>query len=94
MRHMLYYYINSLLINLIMKKSYLIVATSVIVLLILLGASYWYLRSGKRDVKVATETPKEEVLLSVSTNPLDNKPNINPVDQTNPFKNIKTNPFE
>ncbi len=77
-----------------MKKAYLIAAVSVIVLLILSGASYWYMRSGKSDVKVATETPKEEVVPSVSTNPLDNKPNINPVDQTNPFKNIKTNPFE
>ncbi len=77
-----------------MKKSYLIAAASVIVLLILLGAGYWYVRSGKTEVKVTTETPNEEVVPSVSTNPLDNKPNINPVDQTNPFKNIKTNPFE
>lgn len=77
-----------------MKKSYLIVAASVIVLLILLGAIYWYARSGKSEVKTGTETPKEEVLPSVSTNPLDNKPNINPADQSNPFKNIKTNPFE
>lgn len=77
-----------------MKKSYLIVAASVIVLLII-GAGYWYIRSGKTEVKVITETPKkEEIAPSVSTNPLDNKPNINPVDQTNPFKNIKTNPFE
>ena len=76
-----------------MKKSYLIAAVSIIILLILLGVIYWYVRSGD-EVKVVTETPKEEVLQSVSTNPLDNKPNINPVDQTNPFKNIKTNPFE
>ncbi len=73
-----------------MKRSNLIVAASVIILFILLGAIYWYVRSGK----VVTETPNEEVAPSVSTNPLDNKPNINPVDQTNPFTNIKTNPFE
>lgn len=76
-----------------MKNFYLIAAVSIIILLILLGVIYWYVRSGD-EVKVVTETPKEEVLQSVSTNPLDNKPNINPVDQTNPFKNIKTNPFE
>lgn len=76
-----------------MKNFYLIAAVSIIILLILLGVIYWYVRFGD-EVKVVTETPKEEVLQSVSTNPLDNKPNINPVDQTNPFKNIKTNPFE
>ena len=65
-----------------MKKTYLVGAVFV---LILLGASYWYWQS--KNVVV-------EVLPSVSTNPLDNKPDINPADQTNPFKNIKTNPFE
>jgi FtsZ-interacting cell division protein ZipA len=29
-----------------------------------------------------------------SKNPLQNKPDVNPVDQTNPFKDLKTNPFE
>ncbi len=29
-----------------------------------------------------------------NTNPLENKPNLNPVSKTNPYKNIKTNPFE
>jgi len=77
-----------------MKKSYLIAIVSVVVLLILLGASYWYWQSKKSGVEVINETANQEILPSVSTNPLDNKPNINPVDQTNPFKNIKTNPFE
>ena len=76
-----------------MKKSYLIAIVSAIVLLILLGAGYWYMRSVKKEAKVATELPNIEVVPSVSTNPLDNKPNINPVDQTNPFANIKINPF-
>jgi len=77
-----------------MKKSYLIAIVLVVVLLILLGASYWYLQSKKSGVEVIIEPANEEVLPSVSTNPLDNKPNINPADQTNPFKNIKINPFE
>lgn len=77
-----------------MKKSYLITTVSAIILLILLGAGYWYIQSRKTEVKIKTETFNEEVVPSVSTNPLDNKPNINPVDQTNPFKNIKINPFE
>lgn len=64
-------------------------------LLILSGAGFWYSQSSK---KINPDQPAkpviEAVLPSVSTNPLENKPNINPVDQTNPFKNIKTNPFE
>jgi flagellar basal body-associated protein FliL len=68
-----------------MKKSYLMIAILVLVLLILSGVGYWYWQSQKTETKTVP---------SVSTNPLDNKPDINPVDQTNPFKNIKTNPFE
>jgi len=33
-------------------------------------------------------------LPSIQTNPLENKPDINPADKANPYKNIKTNPFE
>lgn len=32
-------------------------------------------------------------LPSIGTNPLESKPNVNPVDKANAFKNIKTNPF-
>ena len=77
-----------------MKKPYITATALVIVLLILLGASYWYMRSGKNGRKNITVTPEEEVSPSIVANPLDNKPNINPVDQTNPYRNIKTNPFE
>ncbi len=31
---------------------------------------------------------------SLQTNPLEDKPDINPADAANPMKNIKTNPFE
>ena len=73
-----------------MKKIFWVVL--VIILLILLAVIYW--QSPKEEAGVVTDTTKEAVVPSTSTNPLDNKPNINPVDQTNPFKNIKTNPFE
>lgn len=33
-------------------------------------------------------------LPSLQTNPLEAKPDLNPVDQANPMKDIKTNPFE
>jgi hypothetical protein len=77
-----------------MKKTYLIATISVIILLILIGTGYWYMQSGKSEIQVETETPQAEVVPSVSTNPLDDKPNVNPIDQTNPFTNVKTNPFE
>lgn len=34
------------------------------------------------------------VIPSINTNPLENKPDINPADKANPFKNIETNPFK
>lgn len=41
-----------------------------------------------------TESATQGVLPSIQTNPLENKPDINPADKANPFKNIKINPFE
>lgn len=41
-----------------------------------------------------TETAIQGVLPSIDTNPLENKPDINPADKANPFKNIETNPFK
>ncbi len=41
-----------------------------------------------------TESALKGVLPSIQTNPLENKPDLNPADKANPFKNIKTNPFE
>jgi len=73
-----------------MKKIFWVVL--VIVLVILLAVIYW--QSQTDGTGIETDTTYEGTVSSTSTNPLDNKPNINPVDQTNPFKNIKTNPFE
>lgn len=41
-----------------------------------------------------TEEATKGTLPSLGTNPLKNKPDINPADKANPFKNMKTNPFE
>lgn len=40
-----------------------------------------------------TQEATQGVLPSINTNPLENKPDINPADKANPFKNIETNPF-
>lgn len=41
-----------------------------------------------------TESATKGVLPSIGANPLENKPDVNPADKANPFKNIITNPFE
>ena len=41
-----------------------------------------------------TENATKGVLPSVVTNPLESKPDVNPADKANPFKNIITNPFQ
>ena len=52
--------------------------------------------SGKKSVvqeKIAQEAVKG-TLPSIQTNPLEDKPDLNPIDKTNPYKNIKLNPFK
>ena len=50
-------------------------------------------KAGEAAEKI-TENATKGVLPSIGANPLENKPDINPADKANPFKNIKTNPFE
>ncbi len=50
-------------------------------------------KAGEAAEKI-TESATKGVLPSIETNPLENKPDVNPADKANPFKNIKTNPFE
>jgi len=48
----------------------------------------------EKITEIITESATKGALPSLGTNPLENKPEINPVDKTNLFKDIKTNPFE
>ena len=41
-----------------------------------------------------TESATKGILPSIGINPLEDKPDVNPADKANPFKNIKTNPFQ
>jgi len=43
---------------------------------------------------IITDNATKGTLPSIQTNPLEEKPDLNPVDKTNPYKNIKTNPFK
>ena len=87
------------------KKTILtIVAVIAIIGLGVAGYFYWkkYIRmtpeeaaleeSGKA-AETITESAVKGVLPSITTNPLEDKPDISPTAQTNPFKDLQTNPF-
>ena len=88
-----------------MKKSILILIVVVIIIgLCVFGYFYWNKIKKSPEIKSVENAEKstqkiidnvtQGVLPEINTNPLENKPVINPMDKTNPFKNIKTNPFE
>lgn len=80
------------------------------VLLIGLGIGFYFYRNNlykpetginvkapeeaKSAAETITESATKGVLPSIETNPLENKPDVNPADKANPFTNIKTNPFK
>lgn len=87
------------------KKITLIIAILIIIVLGVSGYIYWNnlkkSRAGANAPKKTGEATEavidsalQGVLPSIETNALKNKPDINPADKANPFKNIKTNPFE
>lgn len=83
------------------KKMIIIISAVAAVLLIALilgGYFYWinYKKIKTNDFGTAeniTNSATKGVLPSLETNPLENKPDINPADNANPLKDIKTNPF-
>ena len=84
----------------IVDKKNLLIAVAIIILLVVLvtaGYFYWNWSTGtKTAVPTAediTDSATQGVLPSIQTNALENKPNVNPVDVANPYKDIKTNPF-
>ena len=92
-----------------MDKKRTITTVVIIVILAAVGLFYWqkYRKPGLTPQEQAleqagaaadsiTKSATQGALpsLDVRTNPLENALNINPADQINPFKNIKTNPFE
>lgn len=60
-------------------KKYMLIAVAVVV--ILLAGAFVYFSRNKKEPESAPAAPVEI-------------PDLNPVNKTNPFTNIKTNPFE
>lgn len=84
------------------KMVVLIIIVAVVVVGLIMGG-YFLLKSKKvNDIfknigdagQKALDAATRGTLPSFSTNPLEDKPDINPADAGNPIKNIKTNPFE
>lgn len=91
------------------KKIVIIITVVVVIGLAVAGYFYWQkfkgpaLTSEQQALDKAseaagkiTESASQGTLpsMNIQTNPLEKSPDINPAGQTNPFKNIKTNPFE
>lgn len=72
-----------------MENKKLVLIVSGVVIVILAGVAFFLTRS--------SQTPADSVPQTTSygtDSPLDKKPDLNPADKTNPFTDIKTNPFE
>jgi Flp pilus assembly protein CpaB len=89
------------------KSSSIIIIIIVLIGLGVIGYLYWTqwrkpaltpeeeaLQKVIETAQTAVESATQGTLPSITTNPLEKKPSINPVEQINPFKEIKTNPFE
>lgn len=89
------------------KKTHIIAITLILFLVSLGIAGYIYWRNTQKleaereaienagqMTDDAIENATKGVLPPVTVNPLESKPDVNPADQANPFKDIKTNPFE
>lgn len=87
------------------KKTFFLLGAIVLLIAFGVGGYFiwnkWKIISGKNAINKAGETANKiietalkGVLPEMGVNPLENKPDINPADKFNPFKNIKINPFE
>ncbi|MEW5907596.1 MAG: hypothetical protein AB1643_00210 [Patescibacteria group bacterium] len=52
------------------------------------------LKDAEEAAEKITEGATKGVLPSIQTNPLEDKPDVNPADKANPFKDIYKNPFQ
>ncbi len=89
------------------KKETLIIIAAVLLIGLIIGGYFLWnnwkkssssenkaLESAGEAAEKITESATKGVLPSIGTNPLESKPDVNPADKANPFKNIITNPFK
>ncbi len=79
-----------------MTKKYIIISLVLLVSVLVGGGYYWKTQMQKSPTGVI-ENVSEGVLPAIDTgavNPMESAQGANPYDKTNPFSNIKVNPFE
>ena len=88
-----------------MKKILIIIVSAVLLIALGIGGYFYWNKKNKtvgesgvldqagQAAQKVTESATKGTLPSLQTNPLENKPDINPADKANPYSNIKTNPF-
>lgn len=69
------------------QKTKLCIAIGIII--IAAAAAFYFMRSPQAPAGTVGELPAYG-----TDNPLEKKPDLNPAAKTNPFSNIKTNPFD
>ena len=75
-----------------MENKNIIIAIIAFLVLVALGTAYYFYPKPEGKM-LDVETVQVQTSYSPVA-PLENKPDLNPVSKTNPFKDIKTNPFE
>jgi Flp pilus assembly protein CpaB len=72
-----------------MKNKTIIIVIVLVLMLAIGGYLFWKLT-------ISPQTAEDAIFSSLgeNANPMANKPDINPVDVSNPFRSIKTNPFK
>jgi len=80
------------------KKTIIIIASVAAVVLVVAAVVCWinfkkFKPSDFGGAEDITGGATRGTVPSINTNPLENKPDLNPVDKTNPFATIKINPF-
>ncbi len=90
-----------------MDKKKIIGLVVLIVVLIAAAVGYWYYKKSREAPEINAiqnagnaaedlgKSASQGVLPSIDpqSNPMENAPDTNPVSKTNPFSDIKTNPF-
>lgn len=89
------------ILNFVVKNKKIIIIVSATALLFTVLIAWYIVRN--ISIKNSSSTSQDQsnvnqatkgALPSISTNPLEDKPNLNPAEQSNPIKEVKTNPFE
>ncbi len=84
------------------KQKIIIVSIAIVIAILLVGfliikrpkKSINFLQNIASTTEQIAEQATQGTLPSLTANPMENKPNLNPADKSNPIKDIKINPFD